>query len=369
MKSSLLLTPLVTLLLATTLLADTISLRDGKELTGVVVEKETFKEVSYKKGRVNQTVASNDVRSISYGRTSKEYQDGMTALENGENLAAASNFLAAAEDEDLPDHVRASAYAETGDALLAANDYASALKYYDALLSTFKDTRHLARALNGRGKALFFMRDFAAAKEAFDKLASEASSKGLGQRWGLEGEFYSLWASEADPKTAKGKDFVAAYKALRDQAASVDPGLANRCALNMGRAYVRKNDVDSAERIFQEIIDKRLGTDAEVVAGAYNGRGECAFAHALAYVKDERRKSDAIDAFKEARLDFLRVYVSYKGVEREQPEALYMAGQCFLNLAAIDETETEAEFQGRVMLKRLKDGYPLSEQAKKVEGA
>lgn len=365
MKSSLLIAPLLLLILTAALRADTIVLRDGKELTGVNVESEDFTKVAYRRGSAAQTVPSADVRSITYSRTSPEYVSGMASLDAGENLAAAEQLVTAADNEKLGEHIRAAALIEACDALLANNNFKDAIVYYDQLLTEHPNTRHLGRALHGRGRALFFDGRVDEALTAFGKLKSEAEAKALGQRWALEAEFYTIWANEArDPS----KDYVPQYQALRTKAAAVDSGLANRCALNMGRASLRKQDLARAESMFQEIIDKRLDSEDDVVAGAFNGRGEVSFARAIAATKSPDTLERALDEFREARLDFLRVYVSYKGVAREQPKALFMAGQSFLNIGTLDKEEGEAQYHGRVLLSRLRADFPNSSEAKQAAG-
>jgi len=374
-KSSFLLLTLALAALPATARADELVFWDGRTVTGVRVTAESVKQVEYKRGAAAQKVDTREIKSIVYGETSEDFQQGVAAREAGNMEDAANAFLTAAADEalDTRPFIQATALVEAANALADRSNFAEALGYYDELLQRFPDTRHLARALLGRGQALFMTREFDEARAAFEKLKAEVTARNLGEVWDLEADFYLLWADEA-----AGKSVLDGYTALRQRAQAGHPGVANRCALRMGRALLAsaksQGDARAAQAYFDEIIEGRLSTDADVVAGAFNGRGQCHFATGTAYMaaadkargaRDEESaeaaRADALAAFKDARLDFLRVQTVYKGVAREQPEALYMGARAFFQIGQIDKGETEAEGFGRLLLKRCRDGYPETE--------
>lgn len=353
---------LALLLLAPAATPDTILLVGGREITGISIQSETYETVEYKKGRVNQKQDAGDVVSVTYSKTNKEYQEAVAALAEGKNIAAAQLFVTAADD-DLPDHIRATALAEAGEALLSNNNFADAQGVFGQLLGEFPKTRHLARALLGQGKAKFFHGDVKGAKAAFDSLKSQAESKGFGDRWANEAEFYSLWAAEQT-----GADVLDDYRKLQKRVEGSNPALANQCALNMARAHLAKGEGDRAKRLFEDIIESRNDAPRDVVAGAYNGRGDCIYAQAKGYMNaGEDYSDDALEAYREALFDYLRVYVSYKGVTREQPQALLRGGICFKNIAQLDESADDYEYRGLVLHKVLRDDFGWSKQAKDPE--
>ena len=371
LKRFVILTALLLTQLAGTLSADDLYLMDGREpLTGVVVQNESFARVEYRRRSVTQKVDSKEILSIHYGRTNKDYVAAVAARDGGDMLAAAQLFLNASEDEGLSDFVRATALAECGDALLTNNNFVEAEQYFTELLTMFPNTRHLARALLGKGSAQFMQRKTSDAEATFQTLKSEVGSKDLGEAWDLEADFFLLWVAEA--KGEKG--VIDGYQDLRERAKADYPSVSNKCALRIGRVQLANEDVAAARPYFEEIIESRLTTDVTVVAGAFNGRGRCIFAEAQAALqasRDASSKRDSVNAesfredaladFREARLDFLRVQTVYRGVAREQPEALYWGAQCFLNVAGLDGGEDDAERLGKILLKRCKDGYGESE--------
>jgi len=366
-----LLSALAVALFAAPLSADTIKLLNGTQIEGVRILEETYAEVSYRKPRVNapQTAKTSDVESIAYSSTSGDYREAQVKLAEGALVDAASYYYAAAQDEENSAHLRAKAMIEAADLLELTRNLDDALPVYDELLKLWPNTRHLARALVGRGKVLLYKGDVAEAEAAFAKLLSEAQAKSLGERWEMEGEYYALYVSEAkgDSKTA-----VTGYEELRSRSRATWPGIANKCALRIGRVHLASGDAKQAMPLFETIIDGRLETESDIVANAYNGRGRCHFAvaqtyldsadkHAAAGTSDKATvaREDAVDSFREARLDFLRVVVAYTPVLDQQPEALYWAAQCFLNV-----DDADAQRQAGRLLRKCALEYPSTKWGK-----
>jgi|GEM_PF-2483129 len=350
---------LVLCLCAPALLADTIHLSNGREVK-CLISKESYATIEYRKAGMSskQSVDVADVVSVEYSKTSADWREAMVLLDQGEMGKAASSFLAVADDDNREPHLRASALAQAGDALVTNGNYNDAIGVYDELLKKHPSTRHLARALLGKGQSLFYVRKLAEADAVLTQLKSDATSKGLGERWALDAEFLLLWSAEAQGKP----DVVDGYKQLRASARANYPGIANKASLRMGRVHLENNQVRDAEALFDEIVLSRMHTSDDVVAGAYNGLGRCNFGRAQGLLSDGKA-DQALPYVHDALLDFLRVHVSYPGVRKEQAEALYFAGQCFLNLAAMDPEATQAEQRGQVLLKRCRDNFAGSEWA------
>lgn len=362
MRASRLVPALALALIAPGLRADTVRLTNGKEVTGKIVS-ESFEKIEVRKagGSSSQTVSTVDVASVEYTATTPEWRQGLQLLADGSMGEAASAFATVADDPDAPDFLRAAAFAQAGDCLVDNNNFEDAIKLYDELLAKHPKTRHLARALLGKGTSLFSLRKLAEADKVLEQLKADATAKNLGERWALEAEFLLLWSAEAQEKPG----VIEGYQALREKTRASLPGIANKAALRMGRVQLAQQDVKAAEALFDEIIQRRLDTDASIVAGAFNGRGQCRFGRAIGLL-GVKRADEALPLFSEALLDFLRVVVSYSGVRKEQAEALYFAGQSFLNVAALDPNAKDAESRGQVLLKRCREQYAGSEWAAKA---
>lgn len=367
-------------LLAAPAAADVIVLRDGTRIEGVKVTAETAAKVEYKQPKVNapQSKPSAEVRDVEYASTSTDFREGLKAQAEGSLAAAAAYFDVAAEDEKLPEHVKATARFLSGDLWLAAGDLKDADEAFAALVKTWPDSRHLPAALSGRGQALLQSGDFAGAQKAFETLKAEAKAKSLGERWEIDADYHSLVAAVAgDLKGADGKpvDAVAGFQAILKRAEGKDAELAARCKVQIGRVHLGAGRNDEALPLFEGIIAQRLDLPDEVVAGAYNGRGRVYFARATTRleaatatgakgdkVKAEAQRSEAMDLFGEARLDFLRVFTQYNAVQDQQAEAVFWAAQCFVNIG-----DTDSDTRSKALLRLCATSYPNSPWGQKAK--
>jgi hypothetical protein len=183
----------------------------------------------------------------------------------------------------------------------------------------------------------------------------------LGQRWTLEAEYYQLLASQLQGQTA---GLASGYETLRQKAGTDYPGIANQCGLQLGRLKFVSSDYAGAVQLFDTIIDSRLSTGIDVVAGAYNGRGRCRFELAQTTLSSgaSLEAPEVQAAYQDALLDFLRVHVHYPAIQAEQAESFYWAARCLQNLTSIPEHERKA----RGLLKRCRDEHPSSPWAEKA---
>jgi tetratricopeptide (TPR) repeat protein len=362
--------------LAGGLRADTIQLLDGTAIDGVKVTTESWEKVEYRKPKVQapQSVNAADVKSITYGQTSKDYTAAQELLADGDVVNASRYLDAVASDEALPDTLRATARIEQADLLLSIGQLDLASAAYDQLLASYPNTRHLARALLGKGRTLFFRKQNDEARAALEKLKSEVAEKNLGEQWAMQADFNLLLVLEASKKieeAAKG------YEALRAAAGDRYPEIRSQADLGLARTNLAAQKLDAALPLFEEIIDKRTEAPKDVVAAAFNGRGRVNFEVALAAIsraekaaakgdkaKAESERETATEAFASARLDFLRVVTSYPEVIAQQPEALYWAAQCFINIGGPD-----SDTRARTLLARCAQNYPETDSGKKAAAA
>jgi tetratricopeptide (TPR) repeat protein len=325
--------------------ADTIKLVDGTVIDGIRIVSESWKEIEYRKPRVAAPlkVETAKVASIEYSSTSADFREARVKEEEGDLLTAAAYYDAVASDEETPVFLAAEARLRQADVLNENGNLPDAIAAYDQLLKEVPETRHLAEAMLGRGRALLRDGRLEEAAAAFTGLQEAVASKSLGEHFAWEGEFHALMVMQAQGQVdaaARG------YEELLGRVRSSDKGIANKCQLRLGRLKLSQSQPDEAKPLFQEIIDSRLEMDKDVVAEAYIGRGRCSFSKGLAGLeasdrlgvsgdkpRAEAAYEDALDEFRDARLDFLRVVVSYPSVKSQQAEAMYWAAQCFLNLA------------------------------------
>ncbi len=360
-------------LLAGAASADTLVLRDGTSIDGVKVTAETWQRVEFKQPKVGtpQSRPAVEVREVVYASTSSDFREGQKAAAAGDAVTAAAYFDAAVADDKLPLFVRATARRLAADLWLAAGNLVDAGEAYDDLLETFENSRHRPAALAGKGQALLQSADFAGARKAFEALKAEARDKGFGERWEIEADYFGLVAVVAGKlKGADGQpvDAIAGFEAIRQRAEGKDVELVARCRVQIGRVHLGEGRDDAARTLFESILADRLDLPAEVVAGAYNGRGRTLFNQASARLdaadataargdkaKAAAQRDEALALFRDARLDFLRVFTQYGSVQGQQAEALFWAAQCFDNIG-----DTDASARSRVLLRLCETNYPNS---------
>ncbi|GJM21834.1 MAG: hypothetical protein DHS20C15_17490 [Planctomycetota bacterium] len=365
MKPLLLLTAL-TLGLSPALFArfDTIVQKSGRVEENVRIEDETFSEVTFRTQRgVTQKLPTADIESISYSRTSPEFSNGMEGIDGPGWEPAAQQLLLASTDEDLDDFKRATALITAANAMLLNGYYAPSAGEFDALLNDYRDSRHRPAALLGLGKALLYQSDFSAADEALKTLQTDTQARGFDQVWSLEAEFFLLLSAEAQGKSG----LLEKYTELRMLTQGEHDGIANKCALRIARLLTEQTppDIKRAVPLLDEIIDGRLHTDVDIVAGAYNSRGQIAFGLGQAALAN-KQDDEAKDQFEAALLDFLRVQVSYEQVRAEQPFALYYASQAFNLLGSLGAGGADADLHSRRLRATLISNFPDTEWGRKA---
>lgn len=351
--------------LAAPLRADTIVLADGKRIEGVDVVSETWQKVEFRQPRVSavQNRAAADVASVEYTTTSPDYIEAQKHLAAGNVNDAAAFLDAVGSDTRIKGHVRASAMIQRAEILIDLGAVAEAGATVDALLAAFPDTRHLARALLVRGKVLLARNETEAAVAAFAKLKEEAAAKNLGKHWSAEAEYNRLFALEVKGETKSALD---GYLKLR--AESPGRGVAERCALRIGRIHLASGKGDEALALFNDVIEERFDLPKDIAAAAFLGRGRVLFAKgqtglAAAREATGERGEELLELarswFREARLDFLRVVTVYPEVQSQQAEAMYHAGQCFQAIG-----DAEAEPRAMSLYRTAAVNYPNSSWGK-----
>ncbi|MBI4881534.1 MAG: tetratricopeptide repeat protein [Planctomycetes bacterium] len=342
------LVPGILLAVAAAAAADTITFVDGRKPEGKVeVVDETVEKVEYRRTglRQNQSYPADKVAEVTYTEPPEDYT---IAMENMENMAfedAAKLFRTAAENSGGRRGLEAKCLFLAGEALRRAGQIEEALTAYSDLVDRQPDSRYAPHARLQRGITLARAGDANRAQQVLDKLKSEATAKGYGQRWVFEAELQLLILGEAANPTAARE----AYERLVTQTEASFPTVANQAKLRIGRVLIASKEYDKARQYFQTILENRSASGREIVAGAFNGLGAAL-----------RNKPGATEQdLKQSLYNHLRVCVSYSDVIEEQPEALYSAAKCFQKIPGPDSADRAA-----LLLRRCVVDHPDSPWAK-----
>jgi len=220
------------------------------------------------------------------------------------------------------------AWADAGDTV----KYKNAIAAYQGLLQGIPKTIHRFGCLIGIGNCYLAMGKFGEAETFFTQVikANHAPS------YTIRAKIGSAMILEKREKFREARSkFREIYNEARSLAVS-DPSaknIPNRALVREGACLVGLRKFDEALGFFQDLI-KKAETDA-VLAGAYNGLGDC--------YRAKRRIEDAMWAY-------LKVAIVWEHVTSEAPKAFYYA-----SLSMRDMATKMGEDQARTWIRRSKN--------------
>ncbi|MEW6744049.1 MAG: tetratricopeptide repeat protein [Planctomycetota bacterium] len=308
---------LLTTLFAAALRADTIVLTDGTQKTDVQVVNETYKGVVYRLRGISadQSYPAERVKEVIYGRMPQEYREGINFMKDGDYPQAYDAFMEVVGSARKADeHAQQYAYFYAAECRRLAGDLEDAIKTYTDLLNNLPETAFYGEASLRKADCYRDLKKDDQAMRVLVKLKQDVEEKGLGSGLKYAAE---LAIVQIDPNM-RAADKLQKLIELQERTAKDFPGVANRARLAIGAVYIQQRQFDKARSFFQEIVDKRIGSPEEVVAGAYNGLGEALMS-----------SSERADDQKTALLHFLRVIYHYPNVRTEHAKAMYWAGKIF----------------------------------------
>jgi TolA-binding protein len=320
--------------------ADTIKFVDGrKPVDGVTVINETTDKVDYRRKGVPQpqSYAAELVADVEYSEPPEEFLAAMDAYGVGDAKAAAGLFIVAAGEVESKKGFAAKCKFMAGEAYRVGGMAGDAVAAYDDLIKNQPESRYVPLARLNRGLTFARKGDEKNARDAFDTLLKDAAK--FGERFKHESELQLAILDESkDPAGALAK-----YNAIAAATEKTYPSVASQARLRIGRAMIATGDTAKAAQFFQNIVDERAASSAEIVAGAYNGLGRALY---------EQKN------YKDALFCFLRVYTVFNDQAAEQPEAMYFAAKCFQQVEG-PESKTRAQS----LLQRVVREYPDSSWA------
>lgn len=328
--------------------ADTIYLLDGKSLTDVRVEDETFKEISYKDGSKKKTVKTDDVLRIEFSAKTPVVDRADTAAVDGQILNAIDDFnlyvegLISSGKKPRYDWEPAYAMFRLVELNGIIGDVPALIKSADMLISNEKtaESRFVPQAFLAKAEAQFQSGNGAAAQKTLKEFLNLIQGKSLSRRWQIEQKLASLLFDTS----LKGKALRDKLDALSDQAGSEFPQVGNRADVAVGESLIASKKFEEAEEIFTSVIDSARA-DPRTLAAAYTGKGDCLFQRAVD-TRDAKEKQDLIVS---AATAYMRVVVVYKDQALYAPKAMFWAGRVFDESTAEGDKEKAQKLYNKVM--------------------
>jgi len=314
--------------------ADTITKTDGSVLADVKIESETLKEVTYREGRNAQTIPAAEVLSITFSETPTSVDEALAFLQEGD-LGSAVGFLDTYVDAQIakPNESKrfgwAPAYAASKalEIRMQVIDLRGAVSAAKRLIDHYPQSRYLPTAYLQKANAEAWMGQNDAALATLESMAELVSSQELSKRWDLECRLARIRVDKAKVGAGQRTELAA----VGSEAGSAFPTVRGRARVAEGESYIaeaeRTNDTSKAkdlrgkaQRVFEEIAQD-ASADAETLAGAYSGLGDCLFFAGAA--------ADDKNVLKQAAMHYLRVVVNHQEQGQYVPKALFYGMRCF----------------------------------------
>lgn len=319
--------------LAPALFADTIYKTDGKAIEDIKIVEETILNVVYKVGNDSKSVPSEQVMEVSFDKMPRTLEDAVTALSEDDLAGALDVFDMYSDAQIATKNERrfnwAPAYATwMGIELrIALADQAGVTERADLLITNFPQSRYIPAAYLAKASAELQSNRETAAAATLSKFEALINDQSLSKRWRLE---CTLAQIQADQK-ASGDDKRERLGDIVAEAGREYPLVRSRAYVVEGETYLTEAEKNrdqkkaaeqrgKAREIFGEIVGNPQA-DAETLAGAFTGLGDCLFFEGL--VKDDK------GILKDASMMYLRVAVLYDGQSKYVPKALFRAMRCF----------------------------------------
>ncbi|RMG19020.1 MAG: hypothetical protein D6731_00705 [Planctomycetota bacterium] len=303
----------------------TIYLRQGRPLRKVSVREAGHDVVKYKeRGRSTQEIKAERVREIRFLRAPGHYSSGLSKYRAGQFEKAAEAFALARSTAPEKSWVWPFSTYWLGQSKLMAGDAAGAAKEFQALLSKHAEHFLAPAALYGLGQAQSAQGKASQAEATFAKL-----DEGYGDYWRARA---ALGAGDA-ALAAKNATKARGHYQKAEGRASRYPEIRQAAQVGIGKSYVLSKAYDRAIEYFEGIINSS-GSDPEVAAHAWVGKGDCL------YAKAEAKRGDPA-LLKQALIAYQTCSVRYAGVPEAYPKALYQAGRIYerLGLAKLAEAQ------------------------------
>jgi len=353
--------PALLALLSSLAAADVIQLADGTRLENVQVVNEGLKEVSYREGRSDKTVASDLVARV-------EYEKKPQAIDEAEGFLLEEDLGAAGET--LDDYVQtqidkpgserqfkwAPPYAawQAVSVYMRAGDLESARNAAAKLIANYPESRYRPLAYLAKADAERQMGN-AGAKKTLTDLGELIAAQGLGKRWELECRLGQVLVDAGLKPESRRNELERISSDAKDQ-----PSVRLRAQVAVGESYLEeaatspakaKDLRGKARATFEKVVEDPKA-DASALAGGHAGLGESLFLSGA--------DTDDKELLGQATLHFLRVATLYRDQGVYVARSLFYAMRCF---DLMRDGQRKADM--RRQLASRYPGSPWTEEARK----
>jgi len=269
----------------------------------------------------NVSLAAAEIADIEWDVPMLEWRTAMGDFESAQYTKASQEFQSIVSDPEAFEKIRAAAkptlYYLCAESLYRAGKTSEAVPVFEKLLSEFKTSYYIPRAVGSLVDALIQMKEFDKAAALLKQLRE------LGGEQKPLADYY-----EGQIKLAQGRP-QDADKLFVSAASGTNVAATKGMAL-MGQAQcaIASNSLAKGRELAQKAL--MAGPPASVAGAAHLIIGEAT----LTEVETER-PPDLQSKLMDALLEFMRVIEQYRGDPRTEPQALLKAGDCLARLSKL----------------------------------
>jgi predicted negative regulator of RcsB-dependent stress response len=308
-----------------------------KEEADVVVTQDSLKGVTGRRASAQLNWSPGKVVAIKWRQAPASYKKGMNAFDDGDYAAAARNLnetLEAGTDAHKWMPVYVNYFLGRALARGAGNSPEAALAALGKALTADPNSRFVPDIYELQAELYATSGDSAKAKAALQKM--KEVTVGLDPSYGMRAD---LGLARAEVRSGDARAGLNALTSLLTKASS-DPHLSNLIRMETGNAQVKLKEFSHAEASFRGILDSKMVSNPDVLAGASNGLGDCLFAQ---------------DRFREAADSYSKTFAWFYERNAQKDQVGWALYRCALAFEAYSgkETDTEKKEQAAKYSKRL----------------
>lgn len=322
---------------------DVLVLQDGRRIRGATITGMTSSTISYERAGAKFDLPANSLAEVQWGNAPESFLVGRAAINNGRFQEAATAFDEAAQAAaNAPLKTEAAFQAAVALARAAGTNQQKASEAADRLnawIATNPDGYRLPDAMLALGNAQLAAGDAAKAGATFQKLSSEAISRGWAAVWGPRAKFAHARALLAQGNLNEARAaFTSAQSSARAASGGEDPdpemlALEAQASVGIGETTIKEGRLDEALNYFRDLA--RTATNEAVKAAARAGAGEALYLKA--------KGSGDVNALREAQIALAEANLLDTTAGEATAKALYYSGLVLLELGPEHEASNFRE--------------------------
>jgi len=324
--------------------ADEVHMTDNKLQRGTVT-KDAVEGVTLTpegSGGGSMTIPAEKVENVVFEVQNADFQSALISMNSGDYATAAATFQALSADESQMKVFRevAKPYLAylVGECFYRAGKHQDAVTAFERFMKEHKSSRYVPMAVGNMVDSAIQAKKLDAVPDLLQKLkdmGGENKARAL-----LLGAELDLQQSNVPGAEAKYNEAATSSTKKATQAIA---------RLGLAKIAIAKKENDKARRMAEQALSG--SSTPSVCATAYLIVGDVLVAEA------ETAKADASkDKLLDAALAYLRIPILYANDKNTEPEALYKAGNCFVQLSKHPGRAADRE-RARTLLNMIVQRY------------